>query len=90
MSSKAAHEAAITIIGAGMIGLAIAAQVASENRKVYILEKNETFGTETSSRNSEIIHAGIYYPESSLKAETCVAGNALLYELCQKRGINSP
>jgi len=67
--------------------LAVAAQVAAKGREVYILEKNETFGKETSSRNSETIHAGIYYPEGSLKAETCVAGNALLYELCQQNGI---
>ena len=77
----------ITIIGAGVIGLAVAAQVTGKGRDVYILEKNETFGQETSSRNSETIHAGIYYPEGSLKAETCVAGNALLYELCQQHGI---
>jgi len=77
----------ITIVGAGVIGLAVAAQVAGKYGEVYILEKNETFGKETSSRNSETIHAGIYYPEGSLKAETCVAGNALLYDLCQQHGI---
>ncbi|MFC1962763.1 NAD(P)/FAD-dependent oxidoreductase [Chloroflexota bacterium] len=77
----------ITIIGAGVIGLAVAAQVAGKGHEVYILEKNETFGQETSSRNSETIHAGIYYEEGSLKAETCVAGSTLLYELCQQHGI---
>ncbi|UCG84431.1 MAG: NAD(P)/FAD-dependent oxidoreductase, partial [Dehalococcoidia bacterium] len=77
----------ITIIGAGVIGLAIAAQISGKDREVYILEKNETFGKETSSRNSETIHAGIYYPENSLKAKTCVRGNALIYELCQQYGI---
>ena len=77
----------ITIIGAGVIGLAIAAQVTGAGREVYILEKNETFGKETSSRNSETIHAGIYYPENSLKAKTCVRGNVLIYELCQQYGI---
>lgn len=77
----------ITIIGAGVIGLAVAAQVAGKGKKVYILEKNGTFGQETSSRNSETIHAGIYYPEHSLKAQTCVEGNARLYELCEKHGI---
>jgi L-2-hydroxyglutarate oxidase LhgO len=77
----------ITIIGAGVIGLAIAAQVAGKGREIYILEKNETFGRETSSRNSETIHAGIYYPEDSLKAKTCVRGNALIYELCWQYGI---
>jgi L-2-hydroxyglutarate oxidase LhgO len=67
---------------AGVIGLAIASQVAREGREVYVLEKNETFGQEASSRNSEVIHSGIYYPKDSLKAKTCVEGNALLYELC--------
>ena len=87
MSDRAPPRAVITIIGAGVIGLAVAAQVAGRDREVYILEKNDTFGKETSSRNSEIIHAGIYYPEGSLKAETCVAGNAMLYELCHQCGI---
>ena len=87
MSGRESTKAVITVIGAGVIGLAVAAQVAAKDREVYILEKNETFGQETSSRNSEIIHAGIYYPESSLKAETCIAGNTLLYELCQQHGI---
>jgi len=87
MSSRASLRVVITIIGAGVIGLAVAAQVAGKHREVYILEMNETFGKETSSRNSEIIHAGIYYPGGSLKAETCVAGNALLYQLCRRYGI---
>ncbi|MCK5653568.1 MAG: FAD-dependent oxidoreductase, partial [Dehalococcoidia bacterium] len=87
MSSIESPRAVITIIGAGVIGLAVAAQVAGKDREVYILEQNETFGKETSSRNSEIIHAGIYYPEGSLKAETCVAGNTQLYDLCQRYGI---
>ena len=77
----------ITIIGAGVVGLAIAAQVASRNRAVYVLEKNERFGQETSSRHSGVIHSGIYYPEGSLKAKLCVEGNRLLYELCGKHGI---
>jgi L-2-hydroxyglutarate oxidase LhgO len=77
----------ITIIGAGLVGLAVAAKVASKNRQVYILERYTTFGQETSSRHSGIIHAGIYYPEKSLKARFCVAGNRLLYQLCQENGI---
>lgn len=80
------EEVEITIIGAGVVGLAIAAEV-SEGREVYVVEKNETFGQETSSRNSEVIHAGIYYPPGSLKARLCVEGNALLYELGERRGI---
>ena len=81
------YQVDITIVGAGVIGLAIASQVAREGREVYVLEKNGTFGQEASSRNSEVIHSGIYYPKDSLKAKTCVEGNALLYELCQKHGI---
>jgi len=87
MSGSASTEAVITVIGAGVVGLAVAAQVSGKGRDVYILEKNETFGKETSSRNSEIIHAGIYYPEGSLKAKTCVDGNAMLYEICRRYGI---
>jgi L-2-hydroxyglutarate oxidase LhgO len=77
----------ITIIGAGVIGLAVAARVAGEGHEVYVLEKNDSFGRETSSRNSETIHTGIYYAEGSLKAKTCVAGSAQLYQLCQQHGI---
>src|SRR4030042_1351125 len=77
----------IAIIGAGVVGLAIAAQVASPNRAVYVLEKNERFGQETSSRHSGVIHSGIYYPEGSLKAKLCVEGSRLLYELCRRHGI---
>src|SRR4030042_340707 len=74
----------IAIIGAGVVGLAIAAQVASHNKTVYVLEKNEKFGLETSSRHSGVIHSGISYPEGSLKARLCVEGNRLLYGLCRK------
>jgi len=81
------HGADITVIGAGAVGLAIAAEVANEKRDVFVIEKNETFGQETSSRNSQVVHAGIYYPEGTLKAKTCVAGNAIIYELCNKHGI---
>ena len=80
-------RADITIIGSGVVGLAIAAQIAREDREVYVLEKNETFGLETSSRQSGVIHSGIYYPENSLKAKTCIAGNRILYELCERYGI---
>ena len=81
------EETEVTIIGAGVVGLAIAAEVAKD-REVYVLEKNENFGQETSSRSSEVIHAGIYYPPSSLKAELCVEGNTMLYELCERYGID--
>lgn len=82
-----ASEVEITIIGAGVVGLAIAAEIAESRRKVFVLEKNRTFGLETSSRNSEVIHAGIYYPQNSLKAKLCVEGRILLYELCEKYNI---
>lgn len=87
MLGKELYKADIIIIGAGVIGLAIAAQVARKDRRVYILEKNETFGKETSSRNSEVIHTGVSYPEGSLKTETCVKGNAMLYEICERYGV---
>ncbi|HEX79477.1 MAG TPA: NAD(P)/FAD-dependent oxidoreductase [Dehalococcoidia bacterium] len=77
----------ITIIGAGIIGLAVAAEVSGNRRQVFVLEQNERFGMETSSRSSEVLHSGIYYPPDSLKAITCVRGNALIYERCRKYGI---
>jgi L-2-hydroxyglutarate oxidase LhgO len=80
-------RADVTIIGAGVVGLAIAARVAKRHRHVYVLEKNESFGLETSSRHSGVIHAGIYYPQGSLKAKLCVEGNHRLYDLCRKYDI---
>jgi L-2-hydroxyglutarate oxidase LhgO len=77
----------ITIIGAGVIGLAVAARLAEDYRNILLVEKNRTFGQETSSRNSEVIHAGMYYPTGFLKARLCVEGNRRLYDYCRKRGI---
>ncbi len=77
----------ITIIGAGVIGLAIASELADNKLNIYILEKNNSYGMEISSRNSEVIHAGIYYPPESLKAKFCVEGNSMLYEICTKNKI---
>jgi L-2-hydroxyglutarate oxidase LhgO len=77
----------IAIIGAGVTGLAIAVEVARKGRDVYLLEKNDTFGQEQSSRNSEVIHAGIYYSPDSLKTRFCIEGNRLLYEMGDKYGI---
>ena len=77
----------ITIIGAGVVGLAVAAQVASRDSQVYVLEKKKTFGQEISSRHSGIIHSGIYYHEGSLKAKLCVSGNRILYQMCQRYSI---
>ncbi len=76
------------IIGAGVIGLAAAYEATKLNKSVIILEKNELYGTETSSRNSEVIHAGIYYPTHSLKAQLCVSGKEKLYDFCQNYGVS--
>jgi len=75
------------VIGAGVVGLALAQQFARKGRKLAILEKNDRFGQETSSRNSEVIHAGIYYPEDFLKSRLCVEGNRLLYEWCRHHNV---
>ena len=80
-------EVDVAIIGAGVVGLAIAGEIAQQRKGVFVFEKNRTFGLETSSRNSEVIHAGLYYPEGSLKAKLCIEGKHLLYELCGRHGI---
>jgi len=80
-------EIDVVIIGAGVIGLASALEIAQGKEGIFVFEKNRTFGLETSSRNSEVIHAGIYYPEDSFKAKLCVEGKSLLYKLCEKNNI---
>lgn len=75
------------VIGAGVVGLAVARELARAGREVVILEAEDAIGTHTSSRNSEVIHAGIYYPKGSLKARSCVAGKELLYEYCVAHGV---
>jgi L-2-hydroxyglutarate oxidase LhgO len=80
-------EIDVAIIGAGVIGLATAGEIAQRKNKVFVFEKNCSFGLETSSRNSEVIHAGIYYPQDSLKTRFCLEGKNLLYELCDRHGI---
>jgi L-2-hydroxyglutarate oxidase LhgO len=80
-------DAALTVIGGGVVGLAIAAECSRRHAPLYLLERNPKYGQETSSRNSEVIHAGIYYPNGSLKARLCVEGNRLLYEICERAGI---
>jgi L-2-hydroxyglutarate oxidase LhgO len=83
----AMDNADVVVIGAGVIGLAVARAFAYRGREVLVLEAAEAFGTETSSRNSEVIHAGIYYPAGSLKAQLCVAGRELLYDFCARHGV---
>lgn len=75
------------VIGAGVVGLAIARRLALAGRDVIVLEKADVIGSETSSRNSEVIHAGIYYPTGSLKARFCVAGKRQLYRFCEEYGV---
>jgi L-2-hydroxyglutarate oxidase LhgO len=75
------------VVGAGVVGLAVARALAMSGREVVIVEAEDAIGTHTSSRNSEVIHAGIYYPKGSLKASSCVAGKALLYEYCAGHGV---
>ena len=77
----------VAIIGAGVIGLAIASELANKKLSIYIVEKNESHGMGISSRNSEVIHAGIYYPPGSLKAKLCVKGKEMLYETCETHNV---
>jgi L-2-hydroxyglutarate oxidase LhgO len=75
------------VVGAGIVGLAIARALAQAGREVIVLERNGAIGTETSARNSGVIHAGIYYPTGSLKARLCVAGKERLYAYCAEHGV---
>jgi L-2-hydroxyglutarate oxidase LhgO len=77
-------DACITIIGGGVVGLAIAEEVSRHHTNVFLIERHPSFGQETSSRSSEVIHAGIYYTKGSLKARLCIEGKNLLYDYCQK------
>lgn len=75
------------VIGAGVIGLAVAREMALQGRETILLERESAFGTISSARNSEVIHAGIYYPKDSLKARLCVEGNRMLYEYCRTHHV---
>jgi L-2-hydroxyglutarate oxidase LhgO len=87
--TSAAQKVDTMVIGAGVIGLAVARALVTQAKsgELLLLDRASRFGTETSSRNSEVIHAGIYYPTNSWKAKFCVQGKHLLYDYCQDRNI---
>lgn len=82
------EKADVLVIGAGVVGLAVARALAVGGRDVLVVEAASTFGMGISSWNSEVIHGGIYYPPNSLKANLCVRGRNLLYKYCVGRGIS--
>ena len=82
------YEFDVIIIGAGIVGLAIAHQLSEEYENILVVEKENTYGKHVSSRNSEIIHSGLYYKPGSLKARLCVEGNSLMYNFVRKYNIN--
>jgi L-2-hydroxyglutarate oxidase LhgO len=77
----------VTIIGAGVVGLAIAYKLSQNYDNILLIEKNDSFGRETSSRSSEVIHASIYYPANSLKGRLCLRGNEMMYHICKENNI---
>ena len=87
MTSSPFETVDCVVVGAGVVGLAVARALALAGREVIVVEAAEGIGTETSSRNSEVIHAGIYYPKGSLMARSCVAGRRRLYAYCAEHGV---
>ncbi len=87
MNTGTLEQVDCVVVGAGVVGLAVARALALTGREVWVLEAANAIGTQTSSRNSEVIHAGIYYPQGSLKAQLCVRGKGLLYAYCKERGV---
>jgi len=81
------EETNIVVIGAGIVGLAVAAKISEKASGVLILEKNAKYGQETSTHNSSVVHSGIHYPKGSLKAKLCVKANPMVYEMCEKYGL---
>ena len=81
------NEIDAVVIGAGVIGLAIARKLSKEGNEVIVLEEQNQFGSITSSRNSGVIHAGVYYDSDSLKAKFCAEGNRAMYQYCNERSV---
>ena len=81
------HDIESIVVGAGVVGLAVARALSMAGQEVVVLEQHDIIGSETSARNSEVIHAGIYYPKDSLKARTCIKGKRLLYDFCNSHGV---
>jgi len=81
------EKAEIAIVGAGVVGLAVGLELSRTYKDIYIIEGEDSFGRGISSRSSEVIHAGIYYPKDSLKARTCVEGRRMLYDFCEKNRV---
>lgn len=81
------EETNIAVIGAGIVGLAVAAKISEKAEGVLIFERNAKYGQETSTHNSSVVHSGIHYPKDSLKAELCVKSNPIIYETCEKYGF---
>ena len=87
LATREGSECDVLVIGAGIVGLATAAALARAGRSVVVVERHEGFGRETTSRNSQVLHAGLYYPAGSWKARHCVAGSRALYARCEREGI---
>ncbi|HEX5389884.1 MAG TPA: FAD-dependent oxidoreductase, partial [Burkholderiaceae bacterium] len=84
----AAEAVDVVVVGGGAVGLAVARAFAQAGREVLVLERETAIGTGVSSRNSEVIHAGLYYEPGSLKARLCVRGKELLYAFCESHGVD--
>jgi L-2-hydroxyglutarate oxidase LhgO len=85
--ARLAADVETVVVGAGVVGLAVGRALALKRHEVLVLERHNRIGSETSSRNSEVIHAGIYYPTGSLRAQLCVAGKQMLYRFCAENGV---